>query len=241
MIVESLAIVLHKIKYDDKNMIVHVYSRDYGRISYIAANRKKQGSLRAASFEPLSLIRYQADHKGSRDLQRMKESLHEYAFHSIPFDPVKNSITMFLSEVLYRVLQEAEANENLFNFLSTSIKILDLVEDGKANFHLAFLTQLCRYLGITPNIEDAQPEWYFDMQAGCFVPFAPNHQFWMNYEESQDFIRLQDITFDALDDYRFSRIQRRKLLDTLLDYYRLHLNNFPEIKSLDIMQDLFEG
>ena len=241
MLIESLAIVLHKIKYDDKNLIVHVYSRDFGRISYIAAKRKKQGSVHASAFEALSLIRYQAEHKPNRELQRMKECQHIYAFHTLFLDPVKNSISLFLSEVLYRVLQEAEANESLFAYLSESIKILDLVEDGKANFHIAFLMQLCRDLGITPNMEDAQAGWYFDMQAGCFVPFPPNHKFWMSYEEAGPFIHLQDIAFDNLADYRFSRIQRRKLLDTLLDYYRLHLNNFPLIKSLDIMQDLFEG
>ena len=83
MLVESLAIVLHKIKYDDKNLIVHVYSRDFGRISYIAAKRKKQGSVHASAFEALSLIRYQAEHKPNRELQRMKECQHLYAFHTL--------------------------------------------------------------------------------------------------------------------------------------------------------------
>lgn len=240
MLIESEAIVLHKIKYNDKDLIVHVFSREFGRMSYMAA-KKKRGNLSPAFFEPLSLISYQADHKGSRELQRLKECHHFYAFNSIPLDPVKNSIAMFLSEVLYRILQEAEANESLFRFMSESVKILDLIEEGKANFHLAFLVQLCRYLGITPNVEDAQPDWFFDMQAGCFVPYPPNHAAWMSFSESADFIRMQEMNFDSLKDFQFSRLQRRKLLDTMLDYYRLHLNDFPDIKSLDIMQELFEG
>ena len=63
----------------------------------------------------------------------------------------------------------------------------------------------------------------------------------MSFSESADFIRMQEMTFDSLKDFQFSRLQRRKLLDTMLDYYRLHLNDFPDIKSLDIMQELFEG
>ncbi len=240
MLVESQAIVLHKIKYNDKDLIVHVYSRDFGRMSYLVS-KKKRGNLSPAFFEPLSLICYQAEHKGSRELQRIKESHQFYPFNSIPIDPVKNSIALFLSEVLFRVLQEAEANESLFQYLSESFKILDLIEDGKANFHLTFLVQLYRYLGITPNVEDFQEAWYFDLQAGCFVPYPPNHNAWMNHEEAADFVRLQEMGFDNLKKFHFSRFQRRKLIDTLLDYYRLHLNHFPDIKSLDIMQELFEG
>ncbi len=241
MLVESDAIVLYKIKYDDKNLIVHLYSRDFGRMSYIAACHKKRGSLGNAFFEPLSLINYQAEHKESRELQRLRESHSYYAFRSIPFDPVKNSIALFLSEVLYRVLQEAEPNEALFGFLSESIQLLDAMDDGKANFHLIFLSQLSRHLGIMPNLEDDKPDWYFDLMAGCFVPFPPNHPYWMNQQESADFVLLQQLRFEQAASCRFSRFQRRKLLDTLLDYYRLHLNDFPVIKSLDIMQELFEG
>jgi DNA repair protein RecO (recombination protein O) len=48
--------------------------------------------------------------KHTRDLQRIKEiRLHEN-FSSIPYNPVKNAVALFVAEILYRTLQEQESN-----------------------------------------------------------------------------------------------------------------------------------
>ena len=40
--------------------------------------------------------------------------------------------------------------------------------------------------------------------------------------------------------YAFSRRDRVRILHLILDYYRLHLPDFPAIKSLDVLQALFD-
>ena len=36
-----------------------------------------------------------------------------------------------------------------------------------------------------------------------------------------------------------SRNQRNRCLDLILSYYRLHVASFPDLKSLDILRELF--
>ncbi|MCK9310943.1 MAG: DNA repair protein RecO, partial [Bacteroidales bacterium] len=145
MLIKIKAIVLHCLAYNDTTNIVHLYTEDFGRMSYLASKpRRKKSNLKNAFFQPLSLVEIEADHQGSHQIQRIKEIRSIYNFSGIPYDPGKNAISLFLAEVLYRSLRETEKNTILFNFLSQSIQFLDLCEKGLANLHLVFLIKLTR-------------------------------------------------------------------------------------------------
>lgn len=241
MLVKSQAIVLHKLRYNDTDSIVCLYSKDFGRVSYLTANHRKSKKLSQATIQPLSIIEYEADHKGSRELQRLKETRLLYSFSGIPFNPVKNGISFFLAEVLYRVLNEAEDDGELFGFLVRSIQILDLCDKGTANFHLVFLCKLSLFLGFYPNVSGYHTNWYFDMNAGEFTPVPPPHNAWLSSGDSHIFACLMRCHFDNMDGLSLEHSKRVELLHYLLDYYRLHLSDFPTIKSLDILQECFDS
>ncbi|NJN34166.1 MAG: hypothetical protein HC817_07875 [Saprospiraceae bacterium] len=38
---------------------------------------------------------------------------------------------------------------------------------------------------------------------------------------------------------KISRAERRVLLNELVNYFRLHIDNFPELNSLKILQEIF--
>ncbi|MCK9301533.1 MAG: DNA repair protein RecO [Bacteroidales bacterium] len=239
MLVRSQALVLHQIPYSDAFSVVHLYTREFGRQAYLLTRNHKNSRLRQSLFQPLSLIEYEADHKGSRELQRIKEARCLYAFTGIPMDPVKNAIALFLSEVLYRALEESDSNEALFEYLVQSVQILDLCKQGTANFHLVFLIKLTRYLGFYPNLDENAPGKYFDLQAGTFCSLRPFHNAWLSPEDAQGFAVLLRINFENMPAFRYDRHQRQRILRQTLDYYRLHLSDFPRIKSLEVLQELF--
>ena len=241
MLIKIKAIVLHCLAYNDTTNIVHLYTEDFGRMSYLASKpRRKKSNLKNAFFQPLSLVEIEADHQGSHQIQRIKEIRSIYNFSGIPYDPGKNAISLFLAEVLYRSLRETEKNTILFNFLSQSIQFLDLCEKGLANLHLVFLVKLTRYLGFYPNVEEQQPHWYFDLQGGTFTPTRPLHNAWLTPEQASDFARLMRMNFDNMYAFQFERHQRVEILRQMLNYYRMHLTDFPNIKSLSVLQELYD-
>lgn len=240
MLVKVRAIVLHCQSYNDSTNIVHLYTEDFGRISYLATKtHSKRSSLRSAFFQPLSLVEIEADHHANRSLQRIKEVRSIFPFTGIPVDPVKNTLALFLAEVLYRSLREAEKNPALFDYLLRSVQLLDLCEKGLANFHLVFLIKLTRYLGFYPNVEGQRPNWYFDLQGGSFVPTRPFHNAWLSPEQAVGFASLMRMSFDNLHAFRFDHRERVEILNQMMNYYRMHLTEFPTIKSLAVLQEVF--
>ena len=173
-------------------------------------------------------------------MQRIKEAKSGLAVTQLHFHPVKNALSLFLSEVLYRTIQEKEANRPLFDYLYRSIKWLDIADKGIANFHLAFLLQLSAYLGIHPNSGSYKKGYFFDLRNGIFSGFLPEHNNYLNKEDSIVFERLLRINFENMALYTFTRHERARIIRYIIEYYRIHLSDFPEIKSLAVMQSLYD-
>jgi len=240
MLIKIKAIVLHCLEYNDTTNIVHLYTKEFGRMSYLASkSHSRKSKLKSALFMPLSLVEIEADHHENRNLQRIKEMRCVYNFSGIPYDPVKNAVSLFLAEVLYRSLRETEKNLPLFEYLFQSIQYLDLCGKGLANFHLVFLIKLTRFLGFYPNMEEQHPHWFFDLHGGAFTPTRPLHNAWLTPEQATDFALLMRMNFDNMHAFKFDHTQRVELLRQMLNYYRMHLTDFPNIKSLDVLQELF--
>jgi DNA repair protein RecO (recombination protein O) len=206
----------------------------------VARSRGRKTLVARALFMPLSVLEMEVEHLNTRDLQRIRETKVCYQLINIPSHPVKNVIALFLAEVLYRAVRDKETDVRLFGFLYESIRWLEIAEQGIANFHLAFLIHLIRYLGVSPNAESFRTGCFFDLQNGIFTAQPPDHRYYLNEEESIIFARLLRMNYENMAVYSFSRQERSTIVRRMLEYYRLHLPDFPEIKSLSVMQSLFD-
>ncbi len=241
MLIKTRGIVLHTIAYNDTYSIAHIYTEAFGRASYLVPRRKgKKTNLSKALFIPLSVIEMEVEHLNKRDLHRIKETRMCFPQTEIYSNPVKNIMALFLSEVLFRVVKNTEPDPHLFNYLFSSIQLLEIAEEGVANFHIVFLLRLLIHLGIYPNTEGNKTNSYFDMLNGTFVNSIPPHRHFLNREESNAFGILFRIRFENMSLYAFSRQERVAIINRILEYYRLHMPDFPEIKSISVMQSLFD-
>jgi DNA repair protein RecO (recombination protein O) len=237
---KTSGIVLHSIKYSDSATIVTVYTSQFGRVSYMVHGvNKKKSVFRSAFLQPLSIVELDVVHLPGKDLQRVKDVRIAYAFTGVPFDPIKNSLALFLSEVLFRTLRQTEPDESLFLFLDNSIQQLDCCETGLANFHLVFLLKLSRYLGFEPN-EDEGSAIYFDLMNGIFTMNKPHHIHYLLQDATTDFKALLQADYSNMHQLIFSRQKRLKLLESMIEYYRLHIPDFNGLHSLAVLQSLFD-
>src|SRR5660397_174261 len=102
MLATTEGIVLHFIKYGESSVIATIYTRDFGRQSYmINAARSKKSKNKASLLQPLFLVDLVAYQKQSRELHRVKELKSNQPYQNIPFDITKSSLAIFLAEVLY--------------------------------------------------------------------------------------------------------------------------------------------
>ena len=237
---KTSGIVLHSIKYSDSATIVTVYTNLFGRVSYMVYGvNKKKSVFRSAFLQPLTIVELDVTHLPGKDLQSVKDVRIAYPFTGIPFDPIKNSLALFLSEVLFRTLRQTEPDETLFQFLHNSIQQLDCCESGLANFHLIFLLKLTRHLGFEPN-EDEESAIYFDLMNGVFIRNKPIHIHYLLQDATTDFRALLQADYTNMNELILSRQKRLKLLESMVEYYRLHIPDFNGLHSLAVLQSLFD-
>ncbi len=240
MQLKTSGIVLRSIKYSDSATIVTMYTRQFGRVSYtVYGVNKKKSVFRASFLQPFSILQLDVFHTPGKELQRIKDVRIEFPFVTIPYHPVKNAVSLFLSEMLFRTLRQTEPDENLFLFLENSIQQFDCTENGISNFHLVFLLKLTRYLGFEANQDEVETR-YFDLINGVFLREKPLHSHYLQPDVTIEFAALLHADYANMHELHFSREDRVKQLQSLIEYYRLHVSDFQGLQSLEVFQSLFD-
>ncbi len=237
---KTQGIVLNNANYNDKYSIVHIFTRDFGRISYLLPkSRSKKSKTNNLLFSPLSILNLEIEHLPLREIQRLKEVERQVLLYEIGSDVTKVSLVFFLSEFLSKVLRETDNNALLFDYLKNSIETLEESGRGLANFHLAFLLGLTKFLGIYPNLKNYREGYYFDILNAEYVDREPSHNHYLRRGESQYLALLSKMNFRNMHLFKMSRSDRNTIVDKLLQYYRLHLYDFHRLKSLDVLREIF--
>ncbi|MDL2223893.1 DNA repair protein RecO C-terminal domain-containing protein [Bacteroidales bacterium OttesenSCG-928-M06] len=240
MLHKTRAIVLYNLNYNDAYFIVHTYTEEFGPVSYLTSRSKgKKSRIPKSLFYPLSVLELEVEHYNLRDIQRLKEAKQHVSFLSLISNPVKSTISIFLSEFISKIIKESSPNRLLFDYIFQSLRILEMIEKDYANFHLVFMIRLSQFLGFYPDSRDYMKGMYFDMQNGMFVRYKPMHIHFLNPDESQVFYNLLRMNYENMASFKFSRHERKTIIYRILEYYRLHLIHFPDIKSLEILHEVF--
>lgn len=96
-------------------------------------------------------------------------------------------------------------------------------------------------LGLYPNLEDYHTGDYFDLLNACFTSIRPQlHSSYINPEEAGRLRQLMRMNYETMHLFGMSRAERARCLTIMNDYYRLHLPDFPALKSLEVLKELFD-
>lgn len=235
------ALVLHAFKYGESRMIIDVFSREAGRLSLIAALPKtSKARLKKQYFQPMTMLEIEYEQRQRVQLQKLKDARLISPYTSVPFSPEKLALSLFVSEFLYHALRSEPRNDLLYAYICDSMLWLDMAAGGYANFHLTFLMRLSRFLGFYPNLEVRGERLFFDLREGRFCTVAPLHRDFLQPDEASRILLLMRMDFPTMHLYRLSRHDRNRIVDVLLHYYRLHIPQFPELKSIAVLQELWK-
>ena len=238
---KTRAIVLHVMKYSDKNSIARVYSDTRGRMSLLLPQGVTRAArARNAMFMPLSMVECEVGIVAGRELYSFKDCRCVVPLAGLYADPAKSAVAMFISELLSRCIQESERNKPLFDYIAASVRLLDSMDRGVANFHICFLYHLGAFLGIQPDTATYRTGYWFDMENGIFTQSHPAHSHVLAPREAAVMMLLARMTFANLHHFRFNHVQRNEILDIALDYYKLHNSTLGSMRSPDILRQVFE-
>ena len=246
MLVKTEAIVLHSLKYGESRIIVDMFTREAGRLSFVIPLPKSAKSrLKKQYFQPMTLLEVEGDIRQNVQLQKLKDARLLSPYTSIPFSAEKLALSLFTAEFLYHALRSEQRDEPLFCYVSDSMQWLDTAREGYANFHLTFLMRLSRFLGFYPNLEVKSEQheasgMLFDLREGRFSTEMPLHRDFLPPQEAGLIHLMMRMDFPTMHLFRLSRQDRNRITEVLLHYYRLHIPQFPELKSLSVLQELWQ-
>lgn len=238
MLVSTEAIALSTIKYSESSIIFKCYTLSYGIKTYMirGVRSKKNKSNSIALFQPLTILEINANHKNNFGIENINSAKILIPYKSIPFDILKNSLVLFLSEILSKCIIEEEQNKQMYNYIKSSLLWLDSASEY-VNFHIQFLIKLLKYLGISPSFEKINKLYGYSND----VPKRVNDVKEKVEEQlKNDFDFLLGTNFDANMEHIINYNKRKKILEFLMAYMQLHIEGFKRPNSLNIMYELFK-
>ncbi len=237
MIQTTKAIVISTIKYGDASLIATCYTEDFGIKAYILRGilKAKKGKLKKAYFQPLMQLNLTVNHNNKGNLNTIREVEVLNFYTTIYIDIKKQTIALFLAEILYSSIKEEERNSSLYKYLETSFLWLD-THDNVANFHLLFLLNLTKFLGFYPEVNQTHYT-YFNLLEGRFTDKKEINTVYGN--NLMQFKKLLGINFDVLHEINYNAVNRQSVLAILVNYFELHLHGFKKPKSLQVLKSIF--
>jgi len=240
MIHKTRGIALHQLKYSDTSLIVKIYTELLGLQSYLVKGaRSKRAAIRSSHFQPLTLLDLVVYYREKNNLQHIREAEITEPLYSISSDLRKSTIALFLSEILVKTIHEGEANEEMFAFISSSLRFLDMQETGVEYFHLFFLMKLSLYLGFYPGGMPGSDNPYFDLREGKYASTVPSQPDYLDKDLSVNLYLLSSSQVGDLEKLTIGKQQRNELLNAILLYYQIHLSGLGAIKSVDVLKEVF--
>lgn len=211
----ALLTVLNHTKFGESSIVLHTLSREYGRRSFITS---VSGSSKMSLFLPLNILEANVYESPKSTLWRASGFSAKYPLTDIRNNLYKNTMTLFMSEVLYRTIKDGANEDGLAEWCNRSILTLDAMPGDFSNFHLRFLLELAVVLGFGPSAEGLEP-------------FAGKHL--------EVLRQLLAADFSSFMLYPLSGKDRTELAEILVKYLSHHTESSINIQSLKVLHEIF--
>jgi len=230
---KSKAIALSYLKQGESSIIAKIFTEEKGLQSFIIKGvRAKKAKKKLGLFQPLQLLSINATHLPKNSLQYISEIALENTQISDGIHMKKNFLSIFIAEVISKVLLETETDKALFKFI-WELKIdLNSLEKINPNFPLIFLIRLSEYLGFSPSKEEVNGV-YFNMELGGFTN---NNQQLNYYVEKDNSSYLRELLENK--DINIPYQNRNQILLHLIQYYKLQHHELKNMTSHLIIESL---
>jgi len=227
--------------YSETSIITRVYTEQLGLQTYIVKGVRKKGSrIKRNLFAPLSIIQLVANHKEGEGMRVMREASCEYQLNGIATDMAKTAVSIYISELLSRSVSSQMADPNLYEFIEDAILNLDRATGSIAGFPLSFTIGLTQFMGFDPHNNFSAGNSYFDMVEGNFRSQPPDHPYYISSPLSNNLSEVLTALNAGVVSIVADHATRSELLSKMIEYFRIHISAFGEIKSVQVLSDVLK-
>ena len=208
-------IILNHTKFGENSIVLHTLSSEYGRRGFLV---KVSPRTAMALFLPLNILEAEVTENPKSSLWFTRNFVSVNPLNGIRSNIHKNTMTLFMSEVLYRVVKDQTNEDGLADWLKGQILTLDALQSDFANFHLLFLLNLCATLGFDPDLAGLAPfadKKLIHIEAFLKTPFA-------------EALLLP-----------LSGADRNAIAESILKYIEYHTESAVNVRSLAVLREIY--
>ena len=224
MIEKVNAIILSSSSYLENDLLLQVYTKEYGLLGIIIKGANKVNSKRKSLCLVYSKIEYTIDIKPYKTLYIPKDIQLLDNHKHILFDMTLASVSAVICELTYK----SSINNELYNLLEYSL--LKINKDNCLLVLATYIKKLIVYNGLNPNLDNCI---HCHNEITC----------WFSYQDGS--LLCHNCTNNILEDYLIDNLKKLfstndivivdlKLIDIIINYYLYHTN--IKLNSYDIMK-----
>ncbi len=242
----SPAIVLQLIPHNDTTLVTTLYTATHGTVSFVLRRPRNGKSGKSGKsgvslplFQPLTLLQVEWEHRDNISLQRMQNAHLRHPYSTLTSQPRKAATASMLTEMLAPVLRDDRQGE-LFEFIEQSLLWLDAAPQQRAdNFALVFILRLIAHAGVAPDTTQYRPGKVFDLLNGEWLDTPPPaHRYYLLPNDARHIPLFMRLRLHNMHLVRLDAAQYNRALRVVSTYARLHVTNFPQLKSIDLVCSL---
>jgi len=208
MLVRTEGIVLKQFPFSDTSIIVKIFTRDFGLMSFIIKGAKSRRNSKAPLYKPVNILSLSFYQRENQTLKQVKEAQLLFAPDAQNFGVYKSAVTMFMVELINHTIPEDSSlpEAEKYNFVTRSIQ--HLKENSlNSHFYLSFMYQYSIFLGIE-------------------IPLGTN----------KDIKNLTD--YRNLSELSWTKKERQELFHSFERHYLDNLTNYKVLKSIEILNQI---
>ncbi len=244
MLHKTKAIVLRTVKFGETSLVATLYTELFGLQNYLIKGLRqagKKGGGKASLFQPSAILNLVVYHNELKQLQIIKEMNWAFLYQHVLSDVVKNSVALFMVELIAKSIRQPENNPDLFEWLEQQLIFLDAANaTATANFPIHFAWAFSGRLGFAVEGNFTEATGLLDLQEGMYVFDTPQHANYIGNElaeKTSQFIHYQSV-LDTLG-IPLNRFQRKEMLMAAILFYQYHIQDFGNMKTVEVLNAIF--
>lgn len=219
--------LLSYVKYGDNDAILHCFTKENGYESFFVKGLYNPKNKKKAYLSPLNEIQLQISSQKRGSLETVQKI---NLINNITEPNIKeSSILFFVSDFLNQILKNESSPEE---FYPKIIQFLNEIHQKNYQSHLTLLFVIIKLLGFSPLVS---AQLYLNPASGCFSNEPVHHLF--DTEVSK--IWNQICSCDNEYKIKIPSHLRKKTLESILFFYKIHLPSFNKPYSLEVLEQIF--
>jgi len=233
-------IIVRTFKYGESSLILDILTESSGLKSFIIQSVRKQKSrISPSSVQLLASVDIDYYHKEDTELFQLKEIKTNVLWLSLYSDMRKMSMGMYMAELTKKIVNKYENHSDVYELLWQVLYKLEN-SDQSWSAHLWYTIQLKALSGFSLLKKELDDDHYYDIRSSQTLRTKPLHGYFFDKDMMEILKELEDLEIEHIDAIVIGKNVKNILLENLIEYFKVHVHNFTDVKSLDILKTVFE-